>query len=494
MLPRSQHLTTILRLSLCGVCLIAAFTAYTFDRQPEQIARIESWLFRKLTDPRQVRFDAALAEPDGKKAVRMMEQWTEDEAQCLRQDHLADKMQSAYQWLSHAAESRDDLPQATYWMERWLEFEDHSIFPQARYAELLCRHPQLRKQGIELLQGMVLRYPYHPEPTINLVNALLLENRPADAWQVVRDNYTAIRSNLCIVLWDIGDGFDYESRRSTILAVIENGTLRIGFSIAEACTGIELRLPPFLTALLSEPSITWATEASSAPLNLCDPKLQSRTGVQLELNEIEPNMGRLRCDGGSTPVIRLKLPAKSIPGTAFEFRAQLQQLPTRALMSPLRKDEFAELVTVLTNRGETENVALLRRFRALATAEDNFELFWRKEGSEFGADRSARTPVALWPENDKVRFVAEFTPQAEAADVRFDLPGGLGIAFTIETVTTTVSGVRTEVQKQSLSILSTHDLTFSDDQFLVTGNDPFIIARLPDQVALDQVRIEGTVQ
>lgn len=494
MRKKLRTLQTILRLSLCGVSLMAAATAWFWNRRPEQIERTASVLEERLNGPYLASFEAAMAEPDARKAEGMLLQWIGDTAHVRRQDHLAVKVESALQWLSQAAEAREDKASATYWLRRWVAFNDHSLYPQVRLAELLCSQDDKLSEGIELLQSLVARFPGHPDPAGRLVEYLVHLDRPQEAWNVVRANEDSPRANVWTVLWNAGTGFDYDTRRATLLRVVEDGVLRMRFSVAEPVHGVEFRMPPFCARLLSEPSIQTTSGQKQLDLSLGDPEAIRAGGVQLTLNEIAVDQKRLRLDGGSMPILRLDFQEPIPANTPIQFRAKVIDLPLRPMMAPLRRQCFAQLAAELDQRGATAEAAHLRRLRALSTIEDGFELFWSTGTIDFTSERSQRCPVELSPAGSDIRFRAQFAPQSDTDHLRLDLPLGIGIAYQVDEVTLRSGETDTALDIHNLQIVIANDVVLRDGKVVVSGEDPYVSFRLPKLGKVDSVRVGGFVR
>src|SRR5215471_3841478 len=258
MRKRLRTMADLARLLLCGVCLLAAGTAALWagwvDRlcvalgQPDPfgnadnpLARIERWLDRKWTGPYYHRYDEAAKNRNPQAAVAAMTQLAADLQHVGRQDHLAGKVTQTYDWLANTAEASGDIDKAIDWMKQSVAFDaDHSVLTQVRLASLLCRQPQKRVEGVEMLEGLAAMFPSHPLVVPPLVEGLAAIGRVQQAWEYLRAATEAPQGNLWIVLWNTGDAFDLGSRKSELLQVVEHGVLRLRFRITENVIGLQL--------------------------------------------------------------------------------------------------------------------------------------------------------------------------------------------------------------------------------------------------------------
>ena len=484
---RLRTLANLTRLALFGTGLLAVGTACVWTWQPERVGRLQAWLWRKLAGPYYSRYDRATAEPDARKAEALMTALADDLGHVRRQDRLARKVVETYSWLAHAAEGRGDLATAAYWADRCVRFDDHSLHTQVLADDLLCRRAETRAAGLDQLALLWQRFPGNPFVAPVLVHDLALADRTREAWDVLQTADKAIRSNLWLVLWDVGAGFDPDARRTQTIPVVEDGVLRVAFSIGEPIRGLELRPPAFSPMFLLEPTLTTTIDGRAAAIDLA-----AADGI--ETFQLRRSHGRLQADGGSGPYIRVQLPFLLPADAPIEFRAKVVPMPVAALIDPLRDAPFARLVDELAAAGDAAGAARVRRLRTLALADDRCELFWSSGEQPFASDRSCAAPIDLWPDPGAVRFSVVLAPHVRADTLRLDLPAGIGIAWHIDQLDLLLGGRQIAVDADTVPLLVAHSVERRDGALVVTGDDPYFAFSAPDQAPLDGLLLAGAVR
>jgi hypothetical protein len=468
MRKRLRTLADLARLALCGTGLLAAGTAVVWNGPPERLERVEKWLDRKWSGPYFRRYDEAATAKNPQAAVAAMTQLAADLQHVGRQDHLAPKRTQVYDWLSNAAEASGDLDKAIDWMRQSVAFDNHSVLTQVRLAGLLCRLPEKRPDGIDLLENLAALFPSHPLVVPRLVEALAAIGRVQEAWDYLRAATLTPQGNLWIVLWNTGDAFDLGSRRCELLQVVEHGVLRLRFKVAEDVIGLQLWAPDFSSALMLEPRLCATVGDERMSLDLGDPAL-----VKVQNVRVAP--GRLQTDGASGQWFAVALPKALPAGTLVEFTTRITPLPAAAIADAARLQALAGLVEELRNRGDTDGVQRFCRLRALSIADDAFELFWTDGDQPFRPERSARAPITIEPTPTAVRFSARVEAKMAGDRLRLDLPAGTGTTFRFARVLLQQGGREVAVDPGSIELVTSKSIERANGTITVTGEDPYLV-------------------
>jgi tetratricopeptide (TPR) repeat protein len=483
-----QTFANLGRAAALGACLAAAGTAWVWHQAPATVAQAEAWLTRKAVGSYHAELQAARTETDPGRQRERLTALLGRLDHVRREDHLAEIVVDCQLRLADLAQSAGDLASAIAWLREAAAFDDHDLLIQTRLGDALCRSGHGRAEGLTLLKDLTDRFPGNPHVVPVFVRNLAAAGQAESALAALEAADRAPKSNLWLVLWDDGQGFDITQRRADAIPTVDDGLLRLRFGFHSQPKRIQIHLPAFASFALVAPRLRILSTGGAPDIDVL---AAAEDVVQLERAD-----DRFEATGQGGARFDLDLPALPAPWS-LTFEARFVPRPNRLVAAPASAPVMADLLDRLAGAGPAADHDALRRWRR-AALQGSLELFWRVGSDEFDSARRVTVGYPWAKADDRVDFDVTFAVGQPAEHLRIDLPPVPGYRFGDLVLEVAADGTTTALDLATLPPAKLHDLSHASGVLTITGTDPYLIVALPAAAAprakTDHVRFAGRVR
>lgn len=335
-------LANLARTASLGVSLVAAGTAALWTWAPGRVAAAAEWLAQQQTAPVQTRWQHATTEPDPLAQAQQLAALVDALDAVRPGERFAPLVLDSLQRLArHHAARGEPAAAVTYWRQA-VGFDPSDLDSRIELGDLLAQRTETRREGLELLQGLVQRpnganamtaptFPAEPRLVAILARHLLALGHARDVIDLLDRALAEPTAGVWTVEGTAAVCDPSATCRAELQASTRDGACSVQWRLGFAVEALRLQLPPGSHAELVAPRLLVTTATATETLDL----------LQAELHELERRADRVVATGGRAASFSL---ARAFPaGAVLQLQTTWSPRRPAALLAVARQPEFAAL-------------------------------------------------------------------------------------------------------------------------------------------------------
>ena len=358
-------LANLARTASLGVSLVAAGTAAVWTWAPDRVVASAEWLAQQQIAPVQTRWQDAAANPDPDAQTRQLAALLDELDAVAPGERFAPLVLDSLQRLArHHAARGEPAAAVTFWRQA-VAFDPTDLGSRIELGDLLAQRAETRREGLELLQGLVQRpnganamtaptFPGEPRLVAILARHLLALGHARDVIDLLGRALAEPTPGVWTVEGTAAVCDPSATCRAELQASTRDGACSLQWRLGFAVEALRIHLPPGTHAELVAPRLLVTTTTGTETLDL----------LQAKLHELEPRADRVVATGGRSASFSL---AREFPaGALLQLQTAWSQRRPAELLAVARQPDFAALEQGLGTPADAARLASWQEWRRSA--------------------------------------------------------------------------------------------------------------------------------